>query len=132
MGRAIADLSMSVPGGFIPKTQHFCIHQDPLIPLSVFLVIASLRHIRSLSEMIDAEADEFAHLPRTTHRAIKEVTRIENLTSFQEEKFIHFHLWFFPWIQDAIERHGSPSLTKIREIMTDLRKQTLRRQSGVN
>ncbi|MFZ5879246.1 MAG: hypothetical protein ACOY0R_07740 [Chloroflexota bacterium] len=36
MGRAISDNSMSTPGGFIQKTQYFCVHQDPLIPLPVF------------------------------------------------------------------------------------------------
>jgi hypothetical protein len=125
MGCAIADGSISVPGDIIQKTQHFVVHQDPLIPLPGFLVIASLRHIRSISEMSDAEYDEFAHLVRTTHRVIKEITKIEHLTIVQEERSIHFHLWFFPWTKEVIEKYGSPSLSKIRDILADLRKHNL-------
>lgn len=113
---------MAVPGGFIQRTQHFCVHQDPLIPLDGFLVIASRRHIRSISEMRDAEYEEFSKLVRDVRLAIKEVTKVEHLTMVQEESSIHFHLWFFPWTQRVIERYGQPSLTKIREIMADLGK----------
>ena len=123
MGCAISDGSMSVPGGFIKKTQHFCVHQDPLIPLPGFLVIASRRHIQSISEMNEFEYNEFAELVRIAHYAIKKATGIEHLTTVQEENSIHFHLWFFPWTQNVIERHGQPSLTKIREIMTAYKQQ---------
>jgi diadenosine tetraphosphate (Ap4A) HIT family hydrolase len=125
MGCAIADQSMSVLGGFIYKSQHFCIHQDPLIPLPGFLVIASLRHIRSISEMDDAEYQEFASLVRVAHQAIKQVTQIEHLTIVQEESSIHFHLWFFPWMEEVIQKYGPPSLTKIREIMAEYKKQAI-------
>ncbi len=125
MGCAVTDGSMSVPGGIIQKTNYFVVHQDPLIPLPGFLVIASLRHIRSMVEMTNTEYDEFSHLFRITHRAIKETTQIENLTIVQEESSIHYHLWFFPWTEEMVKKYGSPSLTKIRDIMADLQKQTL-------
>jgi len=123
MGCAISDQSMLVPGGFIQKTQHFCVHQDPLIPLPGFLVIASQGHIQSISDMQASEYEEFSRLVRITHHAVKEVTQIEHLTIVQEESSVHFHLWFFPWTQNVVERYGLPSLTKIREIMTEYRKQ---------
>jgi diadenosine tetraphosphate (Ap4A) HIT family hydrolase len=123
MGCAISSQSMSVPGGFIYKTDLFCVHQDPLIPLPGFLVIASRRHIRSISEMRETEYDELSKLVKTTHHAIKEATKIEYLTIVQEESSIHYHLWFFPWTQDVIERYGQPSLTKIREVMAEYKKQ---------
>lgn len=123
MGCAISDQSMLVPGGIILRTQHFCIHQDPLIPLPGFLVIASVRHIQSISEMHEAEYAEFSKLVRATHHAIKDATKIDHLTIVQEESSMHFHLWFFPWTQDVIERYGQPSLAKIREIMSDYRGQ---------
>lgn len=125
MGCAIADGSMSTPGGFIHRSQHFCVHQDPLIPLPGFLVIASVRHIRSIAEMEDAEYQEFASLMRVTHQAIKQVTHIEHLTLVQEESSIHFHLWFFPWTEEVIEKYGPPSLAKIRGTMAELREQTI-------
>jgi len=114
---------MLVPGGFIKKTQHFCVHQDPLVPLPGFLVIASQRHIQSISEMDEFEYNDFSQLVRMVHDAIRKGTGIENLTIVQEEGSIHFHLWFFPWAQKVVERYGQPSLTKIREIMTAYKKQ---------
>ena len=119
MACAINKGSISVPGDFIKRTQYFFVDQDPLIPLPGFLVIASTRHIQSISEMNDMEYDELSKLIKDTHRAIKDVTNIEYLTIIQEERSIHFHLWFFPWTRNVIERHGKPSLSKIREIMAE-------------
>lgn len=125
MGCAIANGSMSVPSGIIRKTDHFVVHQDPLIPLPGFLVIPSLRHIQSMAEMTECEYVEFAHLLKITHQAIKEMTKIEHLTIVQEESSAHFHLWYFPWTNTVVEKYGQPSLSKIRDIMVDLRKQIL-------
>lgn len=125
MGCAIGDGSMSPPSGFIRVSKHFCVHQDPLIPLPGFLVIASLRHIQSIGEMGAEEYAEFAGLVRAAHCAIKRATVVERLTLVQEESSRHFHLWFFPWTQEVIEIYGRPSLSKIREIMSDLREATL-------
>jgi diadenosine tetraphosphate (Ap4A) HIT family hydrolase len=125
MGCAISNGMMLVPGGMIQRTKNFCVHQDPLIPLPGFLVIASTRHIRSISEMQEFEYKEFSILVKTTHQAIKDATKIEHLTIIQEESSIHFHLWFFPWTESVIEQYGQPSLTKIREIMLDYRKQVI-------
>ncbi len=125
MGCAIRDRTMLVPGDFILRTQHFCVHQDPLVPLPGFLVIASLRHIQSIEEMDEREYEQMTRLVRITHRAIKQVTKIEELTIIQEESSRHFHLWFFPWTRKVIDRYGKPSLTKIRDIMSDCRTQPL-------
>ncbi len=125
MGCAISQGAMAVPGDFIKRTQHFCVHQDPLIALPGFLVIASLRHIQSMAEMQDAEYQEFAGLVRATHAAIREVTQLQNLTIVQEESSVHFHLWFFPWTPQVVAHYGAPSLTKIREIMADYKKQPI-------
>ena len=121
MGCAIREGSMQVPGGFIKQTRHFFVHQDPLIPLPGFLVIASKRHIRSIIEMNDEEYEELSDLVRETRRVINETTQIKHLTMVQEERSVHFHLWFFPWTKEVIERYGEPSLTKIREIMGEYR-----------
>lgn len=123
MGCAISNQSNSVPGGFILHSQNFCVHQDPLIPLPGFLVIASLMHIRSISEMQASEYDELSRLIRIAHRAIKQATGVENLTIIQEESSSHFHLWFFPWTDGVIEQYGRPNLAKIREIMARIKKQ---------
>jgi diadenosine tetraphosphate (Ap4A) HIT family hydrolase len=123
MGCAISTGSMKVPGGFVQQTEYFAVHQDPLIPLPGFFVIGSLRHIRSISQMQDSEYQELAKLIRATHKAITETINIESLTLVQEESSAHFHLWFFPWTRAVIKSFGQPSLTKIREIMSDYRRQ---------
>jgi diadenosine tetraphosphate (Ap4A) HIT family hydrolase len=125
MGCAISNRSMLVPGDFILRTQYFCVHQDPLIPLQGFLVIAALRHIQSISEMQEPEYDEFSKLVRTAQHAIKETIKIKYLTIVQEESSVHFHLWFFPWTKNVIKQYEQPSLTKIREIMADYRNQLI-------
>ena len=119
MGCAIGNGAMLVPGGIIQKTQYFCVIQDPAIPLPGFLVINSLRHFQSMVEMQEVEYTEFSNLLRATHQAIKKTTGVEYLTIVQEERSIHFHLWFFPWTPSVIEKYGKPSLSKIREIMSD-------------
>ena len=125
MGCAVSDGRMLVPGGFIHKTENFCAHQDPLIPLAGFLVIASLRHIQSISEMESSEFDEFSRLVRSVHNAIKKETNVQYLTLVQEESSAHFHLWFFPWTQSVIELYGMPSLAKIRDIMAEYKKRPI-------
>ena len=125
MGCAINDGRMILPGGFIHRAQHFVVHQDPLVPLEGFLVIASKRHIRSIAEMQDIEYEELARLIRSTLCAIKAATKVEHLTIVQEERSNHFHLWFFPWTRKIIERYGQPSLTKIRDIMADLERKPI-------
>lgn len=122
MGCAISAGNMLVPGGMIRKTPNFCVHQDPLVPLPGFIVIATTRHIHSISEMQTGEYEEFSSLLWIVERAIKEVTKVEYLTLVQEENSVHFHLWFFPWNQNVIKQYGAPSLTKIRDIITDQRK----------
>ncbi len=125
MGCAIARQSMQVPGGFIWKSGLFCVHQDPLIPLAGFLVIASMRHIRSIAEMYQAEYAEFAGLVRQTQAAIRQAAQVEYLTLVQEDHSSHFHLWFFPWLPVIIRDHGEPSLAKIRGIMAELARQPI-------
>jgi len=125
MGCAIAAGGMAVPGGFIRRSRYFCVHQDPLIPLPGFLVIASRRHIESIGEMEAAEYAEFSRLLRDTQRAIGSTVPVEALTIVQEEHSIHFHLWFFPWTGALIEQYGPPSLSSIRAIMADFRKQPI-------
>jgi diadenosine tetraphosphate (Ap4A) HIT family hydrolase len=125
LGCAISAGRMPVPGGMIHQTQHFCVHQDPLVPLPGFLVIATVRHIRSLSQFQGTEHEEFFDFIKTAHRAIKESVDAEYLTTIQEESSPHFHLWFFPWSPGVIRQYGSPSLVKIREIMADKRKRPI-------
>ena len=126
MGCAVSRGEMQVPGGIIKRTANFCVHQDPLIPLPGFLVIASLRHIHSISEMQEEEYVEFANLLRTARLVIEQVVEVQNLSLVQEEYSSHFHLWFFPWTESVLAQYGQPSLTKIRGIMADYRQEAIK------
>jgi diadenosine tetraphosphate (Ap4A) HIT family hydrolase len=126
MGCAIARQEIPVPAGFIRKSSLFCVHQDPLIPLPGFVVVASVRHIRSIGGMTGAEYAEFTRLVRQTQAAIRKAAQVEYLTIVQEEHSSHFHLWFFPWLPEIRRKHGEPSLAKIRGIMTDVSRQPIR------
>lgn len=88
-------------------------------------MIASKRHIQSIVEMNDEEYEELSRLIRETRRAIQETTQVENMTLIQEERSAHFHLWFFPWTKEVVERYGNPSLTRIREIMADFQAKSI-------
>jgi len=125
MGCAIADRTMLPPGGMIKETAHFCLHQDPLIPLPGFLVIGARRHVHALDELSDVEYADFVGVLREAQRAIKAVTEVKHLTIVQEEHSSHFHLWFFPWTDEVVERFGKPSLSSIRAIMAAYRQETL-------
>jgi diadenosine tetraphosphate (Ap4A) HIT family hydrolase len=119
LGCAVARAEVAVPGGVIRRSAGFCVHQDPLIPLPGFLVIASTRHIRSLDALTDLEYAEFAGLVRQVHAAIKQAVQVDYLSIIQEEHASHFHLWFFPWLPEVIQKFGEPSLGKIRQIMAE-------------
>jgi len=125
LGCAIAEGSLLPPGGLICQTEHFVVHQDPLIPLPGFLVIGARRHIRSMAEMDEPEYREFSALLRETGLAIHAVIGVEHLTIVQEEHSVHFHLWFFPWTAEIIAKYGPPALDKIRAIMAGTRQQIL-------
>jgi hypothetical protein len=61
-----------------------------------------------------------AELLRQAQAAIKAVTQVEYLILVQEEHSSHFHLWFFPWLPDVIQKYGEPSLAGIRGIMAEV------------
>ena len=125
MGCDIAGNSMIVPGGIIKEDKYFIVHQDPLIPLPGFIVIASKRHFKSIDQMNSMEYKSFVRLLLCTQIAIKQALKTKYLTIVQEESSIHFHLWFFPWSNDVIKLFGEPSLASIREIMKKLKEKSI-------
>lgn len=117
MGCFIGTSSYEPPGGMIYSTDNFNVHQDPLIPVQGFLVISPKRHLSQISEMTDAEMQEYGLLLVKIKNALSKTFSTENYTTIQEDRSSHFHTWFFPWTEEILKKSGPSSLNKIRGIM---------------
>ena len=116
VGCSIALGEIIPPGGVIKETKNFIIHQDPEIPIKAFLIIASKKHIKSISELSYEEAQELFDLVYKARVTMKNVKDIKEVTIIQEERSGHFHLWLLPryeWMDEKFEN----SLASVREIM---------------
>ncbi|MCL2199378.1 MAG: HIT family hydrolase [Defluviitaleaceae bacterium] len=103
-------------GGIIKETKNFILHQDPEVPIKGFLVIASKQHIKSITDLFEAQAIEFFELLYHARTALLSFEDILECTFIQEERSGHFHFWLFPryqWMNDLFEN----SLSSVRAIM---------------
>jgi diadenosine tetraphosphate (Ap4A) HIT family hydrolase len=94
---AIVDGTHATVGGTIWETPHFHVHQDAGYAIPGFMILATRRHIVSVADFNDAEADEFALLMRQVRRAQRFVLGVEHVYFFyNEDTRHHFHLWMLP------------------------------------
>ena len=115
IGCSIALGEIMPPGGVIEETKNFILHQDPEIPIKAFFIIASKKHIKSISELNYEESQELFNLVYRTRVTMKNVKDIKEVTIIQEERSGHFHLWLLPryeWMEERFQN----SLTSVREI----------------
>ncbi|QEE17546.1 HIT family hydrolase [Promethearchaeum syntrophicum] len=124
MGCGIAQKVVNPPFGLIYESKNFVIHQDPLIPLSGFIIIASKNHISSITEMDEIVYEELSSLIYQTRKSLQTLGGILNITIIQEERSPHFHLWMFPWYKEMIGNKQN-SIQNIRSIMKNLQKTRL-------
>lgn len=104
------------PGGIIKETENFFIQQDLEIPLKGFLIIASKKHIKSITQLTFYEVTELTNLLYKSRLALSKISDINEVVIIQEERSNHFHVWLFPkydWMNELFEN----SLTDIRKIM---------------
>jgi diadenosine tetraphosphate (Ap4A) HIT family hydrolase len=104
------------PGGIIKETENFFIQQDLEIPLKGFLIIASKKHLKSITQLTLDEVTELTNLLYKSRLALSEISDINEVVIIQEERSNHFHVWLFPkydWMNELFEN----SLTDIRKIM---------------
>lgn len=101
---AIVHGAHATVGGTIWETPHFHVHQDVGYAIPGFVIIATRRHIISVADFNDAEADEFALLMRQVRRAQRVVLDVEHVYFFyNEDTRHHFHLWMLPrhaWMKE--------------------------------
>ena len=124
IGCGIAKKVVNPPFGLIYETNNFVVHQDPLIPLRGFTIIASKNHISSINDMNKLEYEEFSSLLHQTRKSLQTLGNILNVTIIQEERSPHFHVWMFPWYKEMI-KNKTQSIQNIRLIMKDIQKSTL-------
>ncbi|WP_461615033.1 HIT family protein [Clostridium sp. Marseille-QA1073] len=116
IGCSIALGEIMPPGGIIAETNNFILHQDPEIPIKAFLIIASKRHIKSISQLSYEESQELFDLVYKVRVALKSIEDINEISIIQEERSGHFHIWLLPryeWMNDKFEN----SLSAVRDIM---------------
>ena len=121
VGCSIGCAEMIPPGGIIKETENFCVNQDPEIPIEGFFIIASKKHIKSITELNLDEMLELSTLIYETRNAIKKIGKNEDITIIQEERSGHLHIWLFPRYQWMNEKFDN-SISSIRDIMDYARK----------
>lgn len=123
----------------IAETKNFVVEQDFAYPIPGFTIIASKRHIQSITEFNAIEEAEYTSIVRATLNAMYEAEIGDRITLIQEDGASHFHLWLFPW-QDWMkpacgnlgaipgimlrsqEMHGdTPTLLKIKNANKNIR-----------
>lgn len=116
MGCSIGNGEMIPPGGILINTNNFILHQDPEIPIKAFLIIASKKHIKSISELTYEESQELFDLVYRGRMVLKGIKGIKEVSIIQEERSGHFHLWLLPryeWMDEKFEN----SLSAVRDIV---------------
>jgi len=114
---SIGNGEIAPPGDIIVDTKNFVLHQDPEVPISGFLIIASKKHIKSISELSLEESTEFFELVYKARLVMKNVVNINEVTIIQEERSGHFHMWLLPRYEWMTDKFGN-SLSTVREIMS--------------
>lgn len=116
IGCSIGSREVAPPGGIITETKNFVLHQDPEVPIKGFLIIASKRHIQSISQITQEESSELFDLVYRARLAMKNTGYINEVTVIQEERSGHFHIWLLPRYNWMTDKFGN-SLSSIREMM---------------
>lgn len=116
IGCSIGNGEITPLGEIIMNTENFVLHQDPEVPIKGFLIIASKKHIKSLSELTCEESQELFGLVYRARIALKNIEDIKEAAIIQEERSDHFHLWLLPryeWMDEKFKN----SLSTVREIL---------------
>lgn len=120
IGCSIGNGEIIPPGGVLMNTNNFVLHEDPEIPIKAFLIIASKKHIKSISELTYEESQELFDLVYRGRMALKSIEGIKEVSIIQEERSGHFHLWLLPryeWMDEKFDN----SLSAVRDILSHAR-----------
>lgn len=108
LGCALANGTIDGVGSSIMRTDFFDVSQDFEIPIPGFMIISSLRHVRSVDDFTEDEAIDFIDVLRKTRKLQRTVLDIETVYIHQEEDTSsHFHVWMLPrydWMKEKFGR----------------------------
>ena len=116
IGCAIASKERTPPGGIIKETPNFVLHQDPEVPIKHFLIIASKRHVRSITDFTPDQNAELFKLCWQARKALLLFHDVIDCKLIQEERSGHFHLWILPryaWMDEVSDN----TLEDVRALM---------------
>ena len=117
--------------GQVIKTKNFNIAQDSELPIDGFMVIGSVRHIKSINEMIMEEKQELIILIDETIRALKKLGVCDEYDVVWEEKEgSHFHVWLMPRHKYLLDAMGTNIIKKVGELF-DYAKENLRTEENL-
>jgi diadenosine tetraphosphate (Ap4A) HIT family hydrolase len=117
IGCSIGKGEMIPPGNTIMSTENFVLHQDPEIPIKGFLIAASKKHIKSISELRYEESQELFDLIYRARIALNTIEGIKDVTIVQEERSSHLHFWLLPRYDWMYEKFGN-SISTVRDILS--------------
>lgn len=118
--------------GQVTKTKHFNIAQDSELPIDGFIVIGSVRHIKSINEMTMEEKQELIMLIDITIKSLKKLGVCDEYDVVWEEKEgSHFHVWLMPRHKYLLDAMGTNIIKKVGELF-DYAKDNLRTEENLN
>ena len=118
--------------GEIIRTKNFDISQDFELPINGFIVIGSLRHIETISEMTKEEKQELICLIDVVISSLKKIGVCNQYDVIWEEKENnHFHVWLMPRHKYLLDAMGTNIIKKVGELF-DYAKNNLRTQENLN
>lgn len=103
--------------GKIAKTKNFTIAQDFELPINGFIVISSVRHIKSINEMTAEEKQELITLIDVLISSLSKINICDQYNVIWEEKDnYHFHVWLMPRHPHLREVIGTNITKKIGDL----------------
>ncbi len=118
---AIQSGEVTLPVERIAETEHFVAEQDFEWPIEGFTIVASKRHIKSITELSEEESADLMRFLISCRNAMRDQLGIKEVTLIQEEggTSSHFHVWLFPWLPWMDERGYTHKIQSIIPIMKE-------------
>lgn len=100
IGCALREGGLKRLGKKVFETKNFDVEQDFETPIPGFMIISSIKHLKSIEDFSESQRKEFIELLFQTRRALTKILKVKYVYIIQKEDTIiarsHFHFWLFP------------------------------------